>query len=435
MKARTWFPAAFVLASTLSAGVITVGPSGAFTDIQPAIDAAQPGDVLIVEPGSYSPFVLSKALRIYAHPVASIVHHPGVQVVVTGIAAGEEAVIHGFELGTCPDVSCFGTVPGNCYSMKVHNNAGTVLIQKQDSYGILVSNSDLVVVSDSELFGRKPNGCSGHLSGPGVALDATASAVWVVRSTLDGNGSISPGDDEFAGTGIKAHDAAIYVADSTVIGGSGGQIVGSCAGGLTFIGTNGQPGIDASGASLIKVVSGPSNSIVGGNGGATTSFCIGLGAPGIRLAGVSELLLVDSIPVTGGADYLGALHPPVETFDSASAGVTSLIYPLLAGPPELSPGFSTSLLSSGNPGAVTSLYLSLGLGPATLVSGVDGAAVLDVSSLTFIGSATLDPAGFATFPIAVPPIPALIGALGVFQSVEAGGPQIAFSSPLFVAVF
>lgn len=34
------------------------GGSGSFTDIQPAIDASQPGDVLLVLAGSYLPFTL-----------------------------------------------------------------------------------------------------------------------------------------------------------------------------------------------------------------------------------------------------------------------------------------------------------------------------------------------------------------------------------------
>jgi hypothetical protein len=436
LLARLLLPLALV--NLAQAGVTTVGPTGTFPDIQPAIDAAQPGDVLLVEPGSYSPFVLSKALRIYAAPGATIDLHPGLQAEVTGIPAGAEAVIAGLTLGTCPDSFCVGAFPGACFSMRVRDNEGTVLIQSLESLGISIENSALAIVADCALLGRKDGGCLTALAGPGIALEAIDSEVWIVGSTLDGNGASSPQDlDHHPGLGLRAQDASVYVAESTVLGGSGGTTIGTCAGGgPTFVGLTGLPGIEAAGASLIKVVSGPSGAIAGGDGGSSTSFCGGLGAPGIRLLDTSYLILVDSIPVTGGTDFAGGqVHPPVETQGAAEFDLTSLIYPVLDGPARTTPGGAALLVASGNPGAGLALFLSFQLGGRTLLPGVDGAAALDPAGVLFLGGATLDAAGLATFPLAVPPIPALVGFLGVFQGVESGGPQVAFTNPVAVSIY
>ena len=51
------------LASAAHAGVLAVGPGG-FSTIRSAIRAANPGDTILVTPGTYSSFVVDKPLRI-----------------------------------------------------------------------------------------------------------------------------------------------------------------------------------------------------------------------------------------------------------------------------------------------------------------------------------------------------------------------------------
>ncbi|MEW6747926.1 MAG: hypothetical protein AB1486_34845 [Planctomycetota bacterium] len=53
-----------LLAPALASSTWIVGPDEYFRQIQPAIDAALPGDIILVKPGTYDSFVLSKALRI-----------------------------------------------------------------------------------------------------------------------------------------------------------------------------------------------------------------------------------------------------------------------------------------------------------------------------------------------------------------------------------
>src|SRR5262245_40285504 len=52
------------LVPELRASIIRVGPGGDFSDIQPAIDAASDGDVILVDPGTYTTFRLNKGVVI-----------------------------------------------------------------------------------------------------------------------------------------------------------------------------------------------------------------------------------------------------------------------------------------------------------------------------------------------------------------------------------
>jgi hypothetical protein len=270
--------------------------------LQPAIDAAQPSDVLLVEPGSYSPFVLSKPLRIYAQPGATIATNQSAQVEITGIPAGAEAVVHGLTIDAPCDFFGWSCHTQPCPAMSVHDNAGTVLIQSQRLLGVSLVNNALVLVDDCHVAGLIQScgpGWTG-VAGPGVAIDAVSSSVWIVGSTIvGGDGAKSPGN--FYGFALRAVDSTVYAAESTFEGADGDLVLSSCfGGGPTMVGIWGKPGIDARGASLVKVVSGPGLSIVGGDGG--SSSCPGKGAPGVDLYDTSFLHVVASIAISGGQD-------------------------------------------------------------------------------------------------------------------------------------
>ncbi|MEW6747991.1 MAG: hypothetical protein AB1486_35195, partial [Planctomycetota bacterium] len=44
--------------------IVALDGSGDFTQVQPAIDAASPGDIILVKPGTYDSFILNKALTV-----------------------------------------------------------------------------------------------------------------------------------------------------------------------------------------------------------------------------------------------------------------------------------------------------------------------------------------------------------------------------------
>src|SRR5688572_13526839 len=96
--------AALLLQATASAGVLVVGPPGSgapFQDVQPAIDAAQPGDTVLVLAGSYGTASITKPLQLVGAgsglvtlsgpPTAPVLH-------VGSIPAGETVVVSGLDL-------------------------------------------------------------------------------------------------------------------------------------------------------------------------------------------------------------------------------------------------------------------------------------------------------------------------------------------------
>src|SRR5215475_1684276 len=73
------------------------GPDGQFDEIQPAIDQASPGDVILVRPGVYEGFTLQRGLTIRASSapfrltygsVATITNVPAVEVALLGGIVG-----------------------------------------------------------------------------------------------------------------------------------------------------------------------------------------------------------------------------------------------------------------------------------------------------------------------------------------------------------
>src|SRR5262245_43895551 len=75
------------------------GPGADFDDIQPAIDAAQDGDLILVSPGQYHGFTLLKGVMVAASDALfSVPPTPTDRVVVSGIGAGRRAGIAGMSM-------------------------------------------------------------------------------------------------------------------------------------------------------------------------------------------------------------------------------------------------------------------------------------------------------------------------------------------------
>jgi hypothetical protein len=94
--------AAVVLSCALAAQstwIVDASGSGNFLDLPPAIAAAQPGDLVLVRPGSYSPATIGIGIRVVGAPGAGIVSRlPALPyLVVDGIPAGQTCVVRGFE--------------------------------------------------------------------------------------------------------------------------------------------------------------------------------------------------------------------------------------------------------------------------------------------------------------------------------------------------
>jgi hypothetical protein len=196
-------------ASIASAGVHIVDPSGLgnFTSIQPAVDAALEGDVILVRGGTYAAFTIdNKGLAIYADADASVAINGGVAIV--NVAAAKTVVLSSLQVtGTANPVS---TVALSCT-----NDAGALRFQKctfQGGQGGSTANHDLVY----------PNAAHG------VTL-TNASNVSFVGCTLQGGNAYN--DSEYCyectggtgGDGVRAQGSIVALYDSFCTGGTGGE--------------------------------------------------------------------------------------------------------------------------------------------------------------------------------------------------------------------
>ena len=78
--------------------VLVVGPGEPFVTIQPAIDAAQDGDVVLVRPGTYAGFVVDgKSLVVHADGAVTLTESVEKSCIqVQNVPAGSRVVVRGF---------------------------------------------------------------------------------------------------------------------------------------------------------------------------------------------------------------------------------------------------------------------------------------------------------------------------------------------------
>lgn len=228
---------ALVLASSARATTIVVDAngSGSFTDIGPAIAAAQAGDVLVVLPGNYSGFTLGKGLTIIGYGTAHVVG----LVSVTGIPANERAALVNLEPYDLSVTGCLGPV----ILQEIPSLTSTLVSQCADVRLLEVVSFSLptpvapgasiqgarVEIAASVLSGSNPGGscCSSLDGGDGLVCDS-GSRVHLVRSDCRGGGGMDQYDASSTagdgGYGIVTDGDLILAGgrQSTISGGEGG---------------------------------------------------------------------------------------------------------------------------------------------------------------------------------------------------------------------
>jgi hypothetical protein len=329
-------PALFTVAALAAAAhantyiVDAAGGTGStFTDIPPAIAAVQPGDILLVEPGSYSPFTLDKGLVIVGYGAPTVSGAVSIQ----SIPATQRAALVGLQPQALAVQGCAGSV--------VVQSLGTLQSLSLDQCND-VRVSDLHVAS-SQAGAR--------------AIVVDASRLELVSS--DAHGGVGDSTLPVPGaSGLALLDASrAHVVSSLLYGGDGGFIHQQ-----GVLAVDGGPGGSVDTLSELVTV-GPNALFSGGYQGINTwdSGCQndGVSGPGLLLNGT----LFDSGTTFFGPAYLEYVicfsEPGVPIAGSGSQ--TQLAPPgpalrLVSGTP--APGAVVTIEIDGEPGAIATLRLA-----------------------------------------------------------------------------
>ncbi len=249
-----------------------------FTDIQPAINAASAGDLLIVHPGTYSGFNLGKNLTIMGFNVnhTSVVNGT---VTIANLTSPGRAVLTGLRLK----------------AMNLNSNGAPVIL---DSIRINPAFAGTGVVTINNCFDVRMYQCNvtapmGTAVAGSNGVEAVNSRLEVVDSYLAGAEGFYVGCSGDAGDGGSAlwasNNSIISVFQTTCDGGPGGQTDGFCEWSDPY-GGDGGDGIYLRGGSRAVIAGDATDTIMFGWEGWGDSFPIftdGARGYGMALAGGS----------------------------------------------------------------------------------------------------------------------------------------------------
>jgi hypothetical protein len=252
-KSRLVPCALLLLAAPAAASTWIVDDNGGagvdFTDIPPALAGAQPGDVVVVRPGTYSPFTLTAGVSILGDAGAIVNGTAN----VTGVPGGPRAALVRLQMRALVVTGCAGPVIGD----------------------------DLDVLPPS-----------------GTGVSVTGSADVRLRRLDARFSSFNP-----SGTAVVVQSSRVEITDSFVHGPTGADQIGDCCGGY-----DGGPALRVGAGGIVHVAR---STIRGGDGGDAetwASFPAGDGAPAIVVAAADARLLLTGVAtdvVQGGAQGIG----------------------------------------------------------------------------------------------------------------------------------
>lgn len=251
-----------ILAASSSATTYVVDASGGgqFTDIQPAIAAARPGDVLRVMQGVYSGFTLDKGLVIIGYGTVTIAGDAS----VTGVPTSETAAI-------------VRLAPVN---VTIYNCAGAVLVQDLGTvFHISAHQSNDVRI----------RGVTNSITdGPTVdACIVTQSRVELVRCTLRGSNGADCLSSIDGGMGLSLTGSSrAQVALSNVNGGYGSNC--SSLPFPQFWGGDGAPAIWIGATDTMFLTGGGQSFVIGGGGGTNYFYTDNCSFDGLSAAGIQR---------------------------------------------------------------------------------------------------------------------------------------------------
>jgi hypothetical protein len=350
---------ALLLAAGASAQAVFVvapvaGPGVFATDIQPAVDAAVNGDLVLVKAGSYSGFTINgKGVSVVADAGAAVVTNGSL--FVENIAPSQRVLLQG---------------------LTVHGGSSIQAILTQNSPGAIWIES--CTATGGTL-----------VSGPGIVAVAANSCPSVViqRCLMTGGNAVSAGTVDMGGPALHVANSGVAVADSQGFGGvgaapptGGGGFGGSGLRVLTgFAFASGSDFHGGAGAAPVPP------SFPGGVGGAgintgtsvTTLQCTAVGGPGFP----------DGAPIVGSVTTLAGA---AEHFSISSP---------------VREGQTTTIAAGGVPGETAWLLFSPSPSPIKLLLPFKGTLVLPAGATAFT-LGVIPASGTLSTPVVMPNLPA-----------------------------
>jgi hypothetical protein len=277
-------------------GVRIVEPSGQknFPDIQPAIDAAVDGDVLLVGEGRYGGFTIDgKGISLFAAPPGALVHVLGTvnianvhtqAVVIVGIRAEPQG---GADNRRLIVAGCSEPVALQGCTFLSGNHGGWW----DDVPCALVQNGAAVVFSGCSFTGAAGTFTYAGQDSGSIGVQLRSSTVAMYGCTIRGGpgGGSLHGDPGNGGAGLRAQSSWLFASGSSFMGGAGGSGP-SYPLDPVFVCGDGGNGLELDLGSEGHLVD---DTCVGGTGGG--SGCDLHGASG---AGIASQGLLDQLPGT-----------------------------------------------------------------------------------------------------------------------------------------
>lgn len=370
--------------------VLVVAPSpgpGVFaTAIQPAVDAAADGDVILVKTGSYAGFLITaKSLTVAADAGATVAIAS--QVSVFGLAAGQRVALRGLQIRLpLPDTSSTSGVA----AATATNSAGPIwfeecAIEGGGAYAKTPWPASLAIfgcasVALERCFVRGGLRWTSGLSWGAVGLNTTNSNVYVHDSAILGGDAPPFALSQFhpaGGEGIHNAGGFLYLSGSLVSGGRGGDVsqAGSAGG-------DGGDGIVAQGVTVAL-----DTFFLGGAGGS--------GGPGAAAGAVGSPGVV-----IGGS--FAALPGAARHFATTSPAREQQVSTWTAG---------------GAPGELAAAIVAPAPDVGALLQPFAGPLLVAAAGASVLPLGALPPSGVVTVPLPIPDLPpSLLGGTLFVQS-------------------